>query len=154
MDTLTVGEVHYENMVCSSLLGWAPIEPFGPFLVEQSGVFFSALEDLSWFVRLLLNKIYLPFFIYASNMALSNQDLDIRVEIETEISKSAPLGDLSTQRKGSKERPGKGSHEYEEINRTRLTQFFFSWFRPRAPIALIKTLETKMKYSEVQKIFI
>ena len=71
MDTLTVGEVHHENMVCSSLLGWAPIEPFGPFLVEQSGVFFSALEDLSWFVRL-LHKIYLPF-IYASNMALSNQ---------------------------------------------------------------------------------
>ena len=104
MDTLTVGEVHHENMVCSSLLGWAPIEPFGPFLVEQSGVFFSALEDLSWFVRL-LHKIYLPF-IYASNMALSNQDLDIRVEIETEISKSARVGDLSTQRKGSKERPG------------------------------------------------
>ena len=102
MDTLTVGEVHYENMVCSSLLSWAPIEPFGPFLVEQSGVFSSALEDLSWFVRL-LHKIYLPF-IYASNMALSNQDLDIRVEIETEISKSARLGDLSTQRKGSKER--------------------------------------------------
>ena len=119
MDTLTVGEVHHENMVCSSLLGWAPIEPFGPFLVEQSGVFSSALEDLSWFVRL-LHKIYLPF-IYASNMALSNQDLDIRVEIETEISKSAPLGDLSTQRKGSKERPGKGSHEYEEINRTCLS---------------------------------
>ena len=95
---------------------WAPIEPFGPFLVEQSGVFSSALEDLSWFVRL-LHKIYLTF-IYASNMALSNQDLDIRVEIETEISKSARLGDLSTQRKGSKERPGKGSHEYEEINRT------------------------------------
>ena len=114
MDTLTVGEVHYENMVCSSLLGWAPIEPFGQFLVEQSGVFFSALEDLSWFLRL-LHKIYLPF-ISASNMALSNQQLNERFKIETEISKSAGLGDLSTQRKGSKERPGKGSHEYEEIN--------------------------------------
>ena len=118
MDNLTVGEVHYEDMVCSSLPGWAPIELFGPFLVEQSGVFFSSLEDLSWFVRL-LKKIYLAF-IYASNMALSNQYLDSRFKIETEISKSARLGDLSTQRKGSKERPGKGSHEYEEINRTRL----------------------------------
>ena len=115
MDTLTVGEVHYENMVCSSLLCWAPIEPLGPFLVEESGVFFSSLEDLSWFVRL-FNKIYL----LASNMAFSNQYVDARFKIETEISKSARLGDLSTQRKGSKERPGKGSHEYEEINRTRL----------------------------------
>ena len=51
MDTLTVGEVHYEDMVCSSLPGWAPIELFGPLLVEQSGVFFSSLEDLSWLVR-------------------------------------------------------------------------------------------------------
>ena len=55
---------------------WAPIEPFGPFLVEQSGVLFSALEDLSWFVRL-LHKIYLPF-IYASNKALSNQYITYR----------------------------------------------------------------------------
>ena len=49
----------------------------------------------------LLKKIYLAF-IYASNMALSNQYLDSRFKIETEISKSARLEDLSTQQKAAR----------------------------------------------------
>ena len=68
MDNLTVREVHYENMVCSSLLGWAPIELFGPFLVEQSGVFFSSLEDLSWFVRFTSHSTMHPIWPFPTNI--------------------------------------------------------------------------------------
>ena len=68
MDNLTVGEVHYENMVCTSLLGWAPIELFGPFLVEQSGVFFSSLEDLSWFVRFTSHSTMHPIWPFPTNI--------------------------------------------------------------------------------------
>ena len=100
---------------------WAPIEPFGPFLVEQSGVFSSALEDLSWFVRL-LHKIYLPF-IYASNKALSNQYITYRYiwTYESKLKRKFPkVLDLETcllsEKAARRGLAGKGSHEYEEIN--------------------------------------